>query len=154
MLAERVGFEPTLPFRVNTLSKRAPSATRPSLRRDRIGTYTQERAAQTATETFFTRLFIISILGASSHKPQLETICLARSIDGGAGSHWGFATTKEFEIWKKLRRTLRDRTPPEPQRMGMHCSKPTRQQLQPSTSPHSPTKLAGGALLYCRPHDD
>jgi hypothetical protein len=30
-LAERVGFEPTLPFRVNTLSKRAPSATRPSL---------------------------------------------------------------------------------------------------------------------------
>src|ERR1700677_1590824 len=32
-LAERVGFEPTLPFRVNTLSKRAPSATRPSLPR-------------------------------------------------------------------------------------------------------------------------
>ena len=31
-LAERVGFEPTLPFRVNTLSKRAPLATRPSLR--------------------------------------------------------------------------------------------------------------------------
>src|SRR6202140_780986 len=30
-LAERVGFEPTFPFRVNTLSKRAPSATRPSL---------------------------------------------------------------------------------------------------------------------------
>jgi hypothetical protein len=33
LMAERVGFEPTLPFRVNTLSKRAPSATRPSLRR-------------------------------------------------------------------------------------------------------------------------
>jgi hypothetical protein len=33
VMAERVGFEPTLPFRVNTLSKRAPSATRPSLRR-------------------------------------------------------------------------------------------------------------------------
>ena len=32
-MAERVGFEPTLPFRVNTLSKRAPSAPRPSLRR-------------------------------------------------------------------------------------------------------------------------
>src|SRR4051794_1016959 len=31
VMAERVGFEPTLPFRVNTLSKRAPSATRPSL---------------------------------------------------------------------------------------------------------------------------
>jgi hypothetical protein len=34
-MAERVGFEPTLPFRVNTLSKRAPSATRPSLRKGR-----------------------------------------------------------------------------------------------------------------------
>jgi hypothetical protein len=32
-MAERVGFEPTLPVKVNTLSKRAPSATRPSLRR-------------------------------------------------------------------------------------------------------------------------
>src|SRR6202158_2515926 len=36
-MAERVGFEPTLPFRVNTLSKRAPSATRPSLRRESVG---------------------------------------------------------------------------------------------------------------------
>ena len=32
VLAERRGFEPRLPFRVNTLSKRAPSATRTSLR--------------------------------------------------------------------------------------------------------------------------
>jgi hypothetical protein len=31
-LAERVGFEPTLELPLNTLSKRAPSATRPSLR--------------------------------------------------------------------------------------------------------------------------
>src|ERR1044072_3477900 len=31
-MAERVGFEPTLRFPVNTLSKRAPSATRPPLR--------------------------------------------------------------------------------------------------------------------------
>src|SRR5215472_12099101 len=39
-MAERVGFEPTLPFRVNTLSKRAPSATRPSLqRRVETGSY-------------------------------------------------------------------------------------------------------------------
>src|SRR5262249_25118031 len=29
---ERVGFEPTIPFRVYTLSRRAPSAARPSLR--------------------------------------------------------------------------------------------------------------------------
>ena len=32
-MAERVGFEPTLEFPLNTLSKRAPSATRPSLHR-------------------------------------------------------------------------------------------------------------------------
>ena len=31
-MAERVGFEPTIPFQVYTLSKRAPSTTRPSLR--------------------------------------------------------------------------------------------------------------------------
>ena len=35
-MAERVGFEPTLEFPLNTLSKRAPSATRPSLRRRSI----------------------------------------------------------------------------------------------------------------------
>jgi transketolase len=39
LLAERVGFEPTLELPLNTLSKRAPSATRPSLRGA-----TQERA--------------------------------------------------------------------------------------------------------------
>ena len=32
-MAERVGFEPTLEFPLNTLSKRAPSTTRPSLQR-------------------------------------------------------------------------------------------------------------------------
>ena len=41
-LAERVGFEPTLEFPLNTLSKRAPSATRPSLRRILIGTFTAD----------------------------------------------------------------------------------------------------------------
>src|SRR5258708_12447558 len=35
-MAERVGFEPTLEFPLNTLSKRAPSATRPSLRRAQL----------------------------------------------------------------------------------------------------------------------
>ena len=36
-MAERVGFEPTLEFPLNTLSKRAPSATRPSLRLESDG---------------------------------------------------------------------------------------------------------------------
>src|SRR5579872_4529282 len=35
-MAEREGFEPTIPVKVYTLSKRAPSATRPSLRTHRI----------------------------------------------------------------------------------------------------------------------
>jgi hypothetical protein len=35
-MAERVGFEPTLEFPLNTLSKRAPSATRPSLRLESV----------------------------------------------------------------------------------------------------------------------
>src|SRR5208337_2819625 len=36
VLAERVGFEPTLEFPLNTLSKRAPSTTRPSLLRSEV----------------------------------------------------------------------------------------------------------------------
>ena|SRR5271166_2527048 len=35
-MAERQGFEPWIPFRVYTLSKRAPSATRPSLRWENV----------------------------------------------------------------------------------------------------------------------
>ena len=35
-MAERVGFEPTVPFRVHTLSKRAPSTTRTSLQPTRL----------------------------------------------------------------------------------------------------------------------
>jgi hypothetical protein len=46
-LAERVGFEPTLEFPLNTLSKRAPSATRPSLRR-RIGGRNDFKASELA----------------------------------------------------------------------------------------------------------
>src|SRR5581483_10924710 len=38
-LSEGVGFEPTIRFPVYTLSKRAPSATRPPLRRGRCGQY-------------------------------------------------------------------------------------------------------------------
>src|SRR5581483_1352163 len=47
-MAERVGFEPTLPFRVNTLSKRAPSATRPSLPRTVRGAYSARTSAHYA----------------------------------------------------------------------------------------------------------
>src|SRR5213592_4885251 len=43
-MAEGVGFEPTIRFPVYTLSKRAPSATRPSLR-DRSGQYSRVSGA-------------------------------------------------------------------------------------------------------------
>src|SRR5713226_6370567 len=45
VLAEGVGFEPTIRFPVYTLSKRAPSATRPSLRGSRRAQYSRGRGA-------------------------------------------------------------------------------------------------------------
>jgi hypothetical protein len=57
-MAERVGFEPTLPFRVNTLSKRAPSATRPSLRRIGWGTGKDSSTACVVAECFLLILWV------------------------------------------------------------------------------------------------
>src|ERR1700681_4273253 len=45
IVAEGVGFEPTIRFPVYTLSKRAPSATRPSLRGSRRAQYSRGRRA-------------------------------------------------------------------------------------------------------------
>ena len=42
-LAEREGFEPSIPFRVYTLSKRAPSAARPPLRANALNRLAQSR---------------------------------------------------------------------------------------------------------------
>ena len=53
VMAESVGFEPTIPVKVYTLSKRAPSATRPSLRR-KDGT---EAIIQPVADTGGKRLF-------------------------------------------------------------------------------------------------
>ena len=61
LLAERVGFEPTLEFPLNTLSKRAPSATRPSLRREIGG----KKTTPTPKEAFPKKL---------SAKPQMVAI--------------------------------------------------------------------------------
>ena len=62
-MAERVGFEPTLPFRVNTLSKRAPSATRPSLRREiRLRKLSHQRVSATG-RTNETRYFLLRFYG-------------------------------------------------------------------------------------------
>jgi hypothetical protein len=51
-LAERVGFEPTIPVKVYTLSKRAPSATRPSLR-ERHNHYSGRKILAPATALRF-----------------------------------------------------------------------------------------------------
>src|SRR2546423_9091240 len=73
LLAERVGFEPTLPFRVNTLSKRAPSATRPSLRLESDGRIDPYRSVLlTANPGGFAAVSFFLILWVQSPKPQLE----------------------------------------------------------------------------------
>jgi hypothetical protein len=61
LLAERVGFEPTLEFPLNTLSKRAPSATRPSLRRYQEAARRRRRRASGCL-----RFYGASVLAATS----------------------------------------------------------------------------------------
>ncbi len=58
-MAERVGFEPTIPVKVYTLSKRAPSATRPSLRH-KVGTRSLYRLMQMLAQDGFSNLYILN----------------------------------------------------------------------------------------------
>ena len=67
LMAERVGFEPTLPFRVNTLSKRAPSATRPSLPR-----HLTEAEVHGFGQRFPTAQRLMSILWAEAKNRKVE----------------------------------------------------------------------------------
>src|SRR5579864_6661861 len=72
-MAERVGFEPTLEFPLNTLSKRAPSATRPSLRRNPDGkNHSSRNAGINRKRSYSKRLPCFSILWVKSTKPQLQ----------------------------------------------------------------------------------
>src|ERR1700747_1017055 len=59
VMAERVGFEPTLEFPLNTLSKRAPSATRPSLRR-RLGLESLYRLLEMKTDGAMVSIHLIA----------------------------------------------------------------------------------------------
>jgi hypothetical protein len=65
-MAERVGFEPTLEFPLNTLSKRAPSATRPSLRRESDGGNSSYEAIDELLDstTLPTRFDLFNSMGA------------------------------------------------------------------------------------------
>ena len=51
-----MGFEPTLEFPLNTLSKRAPSATRPSLR---LGSLLQRKATNRIVNQFLLESFFL-----------------------------------------------------------------------------------------------
>src|SRR5271165_2305254 len=76
-LAERVGFEPTLEFPLNTLSKRAPSATRPSLRRESWEGTAATEALVSAARSLTTRAALFNSMGESV-EPQPGTIELAQ----------------------------------------------------------------------------
>src|SRR5580693_3823961 len=72
-MAERVGFEPTLEFPLNTLSKRAPSATRPSLRLESDGRNDLRKLAARRKESHdSSSVSCSSILWVKSSKPQLR----------------------------------------------------------------------------------
>jgi hypothetical protein len=71
-MAERVGFEPTLEFPLNTLSKRAPSATRPSLR-----THTIQAGSCTS---------ILGIIGGDGKQRERGYCFCGSGTSGGAGS--------------------------------------------------------------------
>src|SRR5450432_1516278 len=108
-LAERVGFEPTLPFRVNTLSKRAPSATRPSLP---LLLRTQEAFLGSDCRCFWVdgqrRLdnFLVGILwpAAQNRKVGGQSGCVSwKSIQLDTKEHPGPAKASgQHWLWKKV----------------------------------------------------
>src|SRR5664279_4578238 len=69
-MAERQGFEPWVPFRVHTLSKRAPSATRPSLRSASAG------QGIPAKPTLFIVAYCAPNCGSGSGRAQTPKGCL------------------------------------------------------------------------------
>src|SRR5208282_4235595 len=72
-MAERVGFEPTLEFPLNTLSKRAPSATRPSLRLESVEGTTLKKHSPSRQSWRSTARWVFSILwGKPSHRLGLK----------------------------------------------------------------------------------
>jgi hypothetical protein len=83
-----VGFEPTLEFPLNTLSKRAPSATRPSLRRQSDGGTSLEKC-------FFSRAFFNS--RARSHFSILWRMRRNRNLKWAAHSVIGNRVILQFD---------------------------------------------------------
>src|SRR5579863_2421351 len=133
-MAERVGFEPTLPFRVNTLSKRAPSATRPSLRRESV--------KGTSLKGSF-------LLGRRSWRSR-GTFFLFNSMGEGVDT----ATWKEGpQPGAVLRRAFRENPWRERTIQTLHLRR-MRPLQRHSQHYRSPEKSAAAALSYCPLHDD
>jgi hypothetical protein len=87
-LAERVGFEPTIPVKVYTLSKRAPSATRPSLRTKTGWKRTTTRGrSREFPRTAYHRKFATSII-ISDGAPVLRFSCELEPTVGLTAPHW------------------------------------------------------------------
>ena len=89
-----MGFEPTLPFRVNTLSKRAPSATRPSLqRRVTTGSYKAGTSyRRPSRQQLPSRFYVVQPCTATT--PEL------RSFPGraAAGARTAWETIGDFHV--------------------------------------------------------
>ena len=82
-MAERVGFEPTLEFPLNTLSKRAPSTTRPSLRTKRedfLQNNTSRRVTVSLTVSVFVQLKIKGVTRPLISRRELLASSAAAAI--------------------------------------------------------------------------
>src|ERR1700733_1698448 len=121
-LAEREGFEPPLPFRVNTLSKRAPSATRPSLRQDLEERYYVPEGYRRSpsphkSPTRLRFILLAAVRKCKSVRPLRESVCEAmklyirkrRTISRALQEvlHWTQLKWKQPERWMATRLTKR-----------------------------------------------
>src|SRR5258708_16568640 len=82
-LAEREGFEPSIQFPVYTLSKRAPSTTRPSLRRH-LGTPSGYHGGSGQIELLLVQR---GVAGDQNRAPEDSFNLLERGIVAGFESH-------------------------------------------------------------------
>ena len=98
-LAERVGFEPTLEFPLNTLSKRAPSATRPSLRHN-VGTGHDFRPV---LQVNVSDALIIQPYGANICRAITTSVARACSGFGPSGHQKEFAFPIEAGIIDQIK---------------------------------------------------
>src|SRR5215475_15140879 len=80
-LAEREGFEPSIEFPLYTLSKRAPSTTRPSLRSE------LQRSIQNSTQPYSTR----NVRRDPSAPPTYtRSVAFIKSVDSAFGISMNF----------------------------------------------------------------